>query len=36
MKHWTIAASAGDYLAMHNLLLCLKNDTSVENQSTQH
>jgi TPR repeat protein len=24
VKHWTIAASAGDYLAMHHLLTVLK------------
>jgi hypothetical protein len=24
IKHWTIGASAGDYIAMHNLLIALK------------
>jgi TPR repeat protein len=25
LKHWTFAASAGHYIAMHNLLIALKN-----------
>ena len=25
VKHWIIAASAGDFCAMHNLLVALKN-----------
>jgi hypothetical protein len=24
LKHWTIAASAGEYLAMHHLKLCFE------------